>query len=376
MVRFPALSQCALAFLALFSFSGSGLAAQSDAHPSQAPVPPPAQNTGPAQTNPVAQPAAPPTTSPASQAPTLTIRETVRRVIVDVMVRDANGKPVHGLTASDFSITEDKQPQRVLSFDTYDFDKPSISRGPNAPPLPPDVFLNVPTVPERGPLYVMLLDLVNTQVDNQMWARQQILKFISNKPAGTRFAIFVNSDMLRLVQGFTDDKDLLYATLDPNHPKPDVPRVFLLGLNYGYGDPYAAADMLTHIGQYLDGIPGRKNLIWASDIFPLAIGAQADDPAYWDIDVKTELNELAQAQVAIFPLDVAGVGVQPAALIRYAREDIISSATGGRSFFSTNDVTGALEEATEDGGNYYTLTYAPPSRMEDDKCHNHLGETP
>jgi hypothetical protein len=42
-----------------------------------------------------------------------------------------------------------------------------------------------------------------------MYARQQILKFIRNKPEGTRFAIFVSTDKLRLVQGFTADKDLL-----------------------------------------------------------------------------------------------------------------------------------------------------------------------
>src|SRR5271168_2794245 len=98
-----------------------------------------------------------------ASAPTMTIRETVRRVIVDVMVRDSSGKPVHGLTADDFSIVEDNQPQRVLSFDVYDFDKQSISRGPDAPPLPPNVFVNIPAAPERGPLYVMLYDLVNTE---------------------------------------------------------------------------------------------------------------------------------------------------------------------------------------------------------------------
>jgi VWFA-related protein len=231
----------------------------------------------------------------------MTIRQTVRRVIVDVTVQDANGKPVHGLTANDFSVTEDKQPQRVLSFDVYDFDKPSISRGPNAPALPPNLFVNVPMVPERGPLYVMLYDLVNT--GNQMWATPQILKFIRSKPAGTRFAIFVNSDGLYLLQGFTDDKGLLYAALDPNHPKHHMPRVFLYARNYGAGNACTAVDVLTHIGKYLDGIPGRKNLIWASDLFPLPLGAEEGDSACRDTEVQAELNALAQAQVAIFPLE-------------------------------------------------------------------------
>ncbi|HME34135.1 MAG TPA: VWA domain-containing protein [Candidatus Sulfotelmatobacter sp.] len=333
--------------------------------------------------------APPPTTSPEAQEPTLTIRQTVQRVIVDVMVRDSDGKPVHGLKADDFSIAEDKQPQRVLSFDVYNFDKPSISRAPNAPPLPPHVFENLPATPERGPLYVMLLDLVNTEMADQMMARQQVLKFIRSKPEGTRFAVFVTTDKLRLVQGFTEDKDLLYAAVDPKHPKSHVPKVFLLARNYGYGDPYTAVDMLTHIGQYLDGIPGRKNLIWVAGIFPLAIAAQEGDSAYWASDVRAEMNGLAQAEVAVFPVNVSGVETNPAgtliggarsnmqpaangssALLNYSAQEEIASVTGGRAFYSVNDLAEILSTATEDGGNYYTLTYSPPNHSDDGKCHN------
>jgi len=275
----------------------------------------PAPSAAPAATSPDAAPAQAPTQTPAASAgeqePTVTIRQTVRRVIVDVMVRDADGKPVQGLTAEDFSVTEDKQPQRVLSFDLYDFDKPSISRGPNPAPLPPNVFLNVPEVPERGPLYVMLYDLVNTETEDQMTARGQILKFIRNKPEGTRFAIFVNSDEMYLAQGFTTDKDVLYAVLDGKHSRPHVPKVFLYGRSYGSHNPYTAIDVLTHIGQYLDGIPGRKNVIWMAGTFPTAIYAQAGNPVEAGDRIRAEMNALAQAEVAVFPVNVRGVVVSP-----------------------------------------------------------------
>ena len=196
MSRFPALSPWLLALLVLAFFPAVPTGAQSHVAQAQAQASSPkeTQNTGAAQAQPDTASGPTPAAGPDAQSPTLTIRQTVRRVVVDVMVRDANGKPVHGLTAKDFLLTEDRQPQRVLSFDVYDFDKPSISRGPNAPALPPNVFVNVPKVAERGPLYVMLYDLVNTEVEDQMTARQQILKFISTKPEGTRFAVFVNSD--------------------------------------------------------------------------------------------------------------------------------------------------------------------------------------
>ncbi|HEY1679293.1 MAG TPA: VWA domain-containing protein [Candidatus Sulfotelmatobacter sp.] len=345
----------------------------------------------------------------------MTIRQAVRRVIVDVMVRDSHGEAVHGLTSKDFSVTDDNHPQRILSFDAYDFTKESISRGPNAPPLPPNVFVNVPSAPERGPLYVLLLDLVNTAMEDQMTARQQILKFIANKPAGTRFAIFVTTDKLRLVQGFTDDKDVLYAALDPNHPGPHIPKIFLMGTNYGRGDPYTALDMLMHLGQYLDGIPGRKNLIWVAGQFDIALFPVDGDPADLQAKIRAEINAMAQAQVAVFPVDVRGVVVNPEGALtgarpnggaatvapnmnagnsasdptnnpvlqgmqashvgssldrNYATENQVASVTGGHAFFSTNDLADALGQATEQGGNYYTLTYAPPAGADNGKCHN------
>lgn len=370
MILVPALSRCALTCLILSFLPVAQLAAQSGAPQSRAQDPSPAQNKGTTPTKLVGQPA--PELPTEAQESTLTFHQTVRRVIVDVMVRDGNGQPVHGLTANDFSVMEDKQPQRILSFDVYDFDKASISRAPNAPPLPRGVFENIPKVPERGPLYVMLLDLVNTETVDQMMARQQVLKFIQNKPAGTRFAVFITTDKLYLVQGFTEDKDQLYAALNPNRPKSHVPKVFLLARNYGYGNPYTAVDMLTHIGEYLDGIPGRKNLIWVAGAFPLSGSPEEGNSPLSDL-IKAAINALAQAQIAVFPADVSGVDPNPAAgtyVASKAAEEEIASLTGGRAFYSDNGLVDILNTDTEDGGNYYTLTYSPPAYTNDGNCHN------
>jgi VWFA-related protein len=370
MPRFAERSRWILAFLVFSFFSVAALTAQSDAgqSPTSPSSSPPPQSASPAEVPLDAHPA-PPIENEA-QYPAVTIRETVRRVVVDVMVRDGSGKPVHGLTAEDFLVTEDKRPQHVLSFDVYDFDKVSIARAPNAPPLPPNVFENVPAAPEHGPLYVMLLDLVNTEVNDQMTSRSQVLKFIRSKPAGTRFAVFVTSDKLYLVQGFTDDKDLLYTAVNSKKPKSHVPRVFLMGRNFGKSNAYSAVDMLTHIGEYLDGIPGRKNLIWVSGNFPLAVPPEEGNSPLAD-DIKAEMNALAQADVAVFPVEVSGVDPNPAVSnlnASQASAENIAAATGGLAFYSTNDVGEAITTATEAGGSYYTLTYAPPSQ-EDEKCH-------
>jgi VWFA-related protein len=364
-------------------------------------------NISSAQSNSPAQSPAQTATIPLD---TLTIRKTVRQVVVDVVVRDSNNKPVHGLTAHDFVVAEDGQLQKVISFDVHDFDSPSISLAPNGPHPALNNFVNIPTAPERGPLYVILYDLVNMQVDDQIDARRQTLKFINSKPDGTRFAIFVRSDSLYLVQGFTDDKQFLYAALDPQNPKAHVPRVFLMGRNFGYGDPVSVVAVLTQITEFLEGVPGHKNLIWMAGTFPLALVPRKEDPREYEDDIKKEINGLTRAEVAVYPVNVGGVIVNPpgaltgagpsngvggaatapttplapadpnnggmiiairtegsgdSVITDYAVQRSIANMTGGRAFYSTNDISAVLTEATEDEGTYYSLSYSPTNQKDD-----------
>ncbi len=376
----------------------------------------PAQSDAPAANAPAQQSVVP------SDIPT--IRSTVRRVIVDVVVRDSDHRAVHGLTAKDFAVTEDGHPQNISSFDVHDFDTPSISLPANAPHLPVNHFVNIPAVPERGPLYVLLYDMVNTEIADQPDARRQVMNFIKKIPSGARFALFVHSDTLALVQGFTDDKDLLFAALDPKHPRPHVPMVFMMGKNLGYGDPVSSMNILTQVTQYLEGIPGHKNLIWLAGTFPLSLFPRKEDPREYQDDIRAEINVLTRAEVAIYPINVSGVPVNPpgqltgarprggnansevvpfpgapiasnggggdlgaagpadvsgqlqatqsegsgdSAITDYMVQKGVSEATGGQAFWSTNDVTGALDEVTEVDGNYYSITYSPTNKNDDGK---------
>jgi VWFA-related protein len=351
---------------------------------------------------------------------TTVFKANVRRVIVDVVVTDASGKAVSGLTKQDFSVAEDGEQQQILSFDANGF-KPGMDyMPPNLPPEPPNTFVNLPKTPEKGPLYVFLFDLVNmdnqdqmeltvNQHADQMFARQQLVKFIESKPEGSRFAIFVRSDGLHLIQGFTSDKQQLLAAIDPHHPGPHIPQVFLMGQNWDRGDTQSALAVLRYIAEYLDGLPGRKNLIWFSGGFPLYLFPTDEDVPDYAEKVRATLDLVARDQIAIYPVDVRGVVVvnwhatdadpggaadsggqfsarntgSPSAssgssqssggaaaslnsgggvsiLARsYMAEDEIAQATGGRAFYSNNDLAGALTDATETGQSYYSLTYAP-----------------
>jgi hypothetical protein len=82
---------------------GSGVFAQSTAAPQAAAQPAPGQ---------------PPAQAGASAPPTPTIRVYVTRVVLDVLVTDAKGGVVTGLTRDDFKVTDAGEPQTITNFDT------------------------------------------------------------------------------------------------------------------------------------------------------------------------------------------------------------------------------------------------------------------
>jgi VWFA-related protein len=311
-----------------------------------------------------------------------TLRLDVRRVPVDVVVTDKLGNPVRGLTKDEFVITEDKVGQNVLSFDYSDGAAPSFVP-PKLPALPANTFVNLPTEPEQGPLYVLYYDMVNTPIEDQMSAHQQLLDFIDNAKPGTRIALFVNAAGLHLIQGFTSDHKLLHAAILSKGPGPHVPQVFLYGNTYGSTDAGAALHCLTFLADYLSGIPGRKNLIWLSSMFPIPVaptqvnGGDATGtnslnptggPSFLDLtellkeSLKKTYSSMMRSQVALYLVDLKGVDpTNPPGntILNYTYEDTIASATGGRAYHGSNRIRAMVDKAVVNGESYYTLSYSP-----------------
>jgi VWFA-related protein len=412
------------------------------------PVPTPARN--PASS----KPATPPPT-PQQEAPALIIHQAVRRVIVDVVVTDPRNRPVLGLKADDFRIFEDGKPQTIRHFDAH---SPSESDNPlpRLPELPPHTFMNLPSSPETGPITVILYDLLNTPLDVQLSAHRSILHFLKSNPPTGQTAIFVLSDRLHLLQGFTGDKTQLLAAADskaahsqrstilesPNDVDqaaqsisdagqgpagevagagPGKPAPGLNGAADHSNTPSSPEDMLAHaealeasamldlrvdstlealnqIAGFLSAVPGRKNLIWLSGSFPVNI-APDPDAAFSGYDLVRSYAEkikmtgdlLNESQVAVYPVDIRGLTVNPMfdassrktyapgsagasgipadvkAVQDYTRQqtaehstmDAIGGQTGGHAFYNTNGLEQAMQSAVKDGSSYYSLEYAP-----------------
>ena len=297
-------------------------------------------------------------TTPGQPATVPTLHANTRLVIVDVVVSDAKGNPVHKLTQSDFMLSEGGKPQTISHFEEHT--ALSVVDNAKLPPMPklePGVFTNYTPAPPAGAINVLLLDALNTPMQDQAFVRQQMLKYLRQPRPGARMAIFGLATQLHMLQGFTSDPDLLRKAIDSKKnlakgsPLLDDP---VSGNTYGVdtlsdqvsdamGNAPGAAtvvaqmqqfeaeqatfqlqlraqytlDAMNALGRYLASIPGRKNLIWFSGSFPINVLPDGDltDPFAAMMSMEDEYREtvnlLARAQVSVYPIDARGLMPPP-----------------------------------------------------------------
>jgi hypothetical protein len=164
------------------------------------------------------QPSQPPATQLPSQSGVATLRAGTQLVVVDVVVTDKNQKPIHGLKASDFTLTEENTPQTIKHFEEHTALTPAdATKFPALPKFPPGIFTNYTPAPVNGAVNLLLLDALNTPVRDQAYVRQQLLAYLNATPPGTRIAIFGLATQLTILQwlhqrpGNTQGGDILKA---------------------------------------------------------------------------------------------------------------------------------------------------------------------
>jgi len=283
------------------------------------------------------------TTAPDTNTPSSTLRVNSRAVLVDVVVTDKSGKPVTGLKQDAFAVTEQGKPQAIGFFEEHTA-APAAPK--EIPKLPPDVFSNFSPFAQPAAVNVLLLDSLNTRVESQTVVHQQALKFLKDLKPGSRMAVFTMGKGLHFIQGFTDDPALLFAALS-NKKNNEVQssdmlkgqaetnaQANLIGMmsapvQGGSGATSANPGMiaalqemiqendtsretdralltlanLQRLATFLNGFPGRKNVIWFSESPSVARRVDQQMEQEWQ---KTQ-NMLAAARVALYPVDARGV---------------------------------------------------------------------
>ena len=369
-----------------------------------------------------------------------TIRVTTRLVQVVAIVRDKKG-PVADLTKKDFEITDGGKPRQIATFSVA-----KASERVRRSALPPNVFTNRLDQNSDPPVAatVLLFDRLNTQFADQATARKQILGFLKSLDPQSPVAIYGLGNQLRILQDFTDDPARLTkaleglrngdspllrnstldglvnestsASLAPgNATTPGVPDLPALGPDElaSLLEPMATFNLdrrvsmtlsaMMVIANRMGGVPGRKNLIWISGGFPLAMAFDhggitgVQRVVTYAGPMKDAAIAIDRANVAIYPVDARGLQIEnniradvptlrdqrglgqtynlPTAEQMAGNREIetmktLAEWTGGKAFYNTNDVKGAVKQATEDAEVTYTLGFYVDEKELDSNYHD------
>jgi len=375
-----------------------------------------------------AQSQAPQPTS--AQAPAV-IRSTTRLVQINAIVHNKKGAPVPGLKKEDFTILDQGQEQQVAIFSANAAAPAAPSAATILPPnVFSNRFDQGGQAP--GCVTVILFDALNTEFTDQAYARQQVVKFLRQLKPEDHVAIYLLTTKLTILNEFTQDSSALLRAIDrfegytsaplsASNPEPLDPRIpeanrsvpdgfaselraFLDGASGRFSDfaninrAETTVSAIEGIANHVAYVPGRKSLVWVSGSFPFTIGYDADSlfdigrehRSFGDI-LEHAARALNQANMAIYPVDARGLmgsalyspgnarGFNPAVSprIRNLGPDqgnfdtmiTLADRTGGKAFYNTNDIEGAVQRAITDGQFTYTLGFYPTHGRWDGKFH-------
>lgn len=370
------------------------------------------------QTSPAQNPQSP-ASAPASAEPTAVLRTTTRLVQLNVIVQDKRGQPVRGLNKEDFTILDNGKPQTIAFFSNESGSPQPSAELASVRSLPSNVFGNrihrESDLP--GSVTVILFDALNTSFKDQSYAKSQVLKFLQQLQPQDHVAIYLLTKQLTVINEFTQDSKSLLTAIerfqaDPSTLLKAANPEYLVAADTGAHDAKAAqhlaalmnlsssnlsdlanldrvqitAQALTAIANHVAGIPGRKNLVWVSGGFPMAISLTSSQDSPVDSQsqnfaplVHNALRAVNQANLAIYPVDARGLFVPESTDASIAHSfgpyspptdlaagqdeqstmNIIATQTGGHAFFNSNDIKGAIRRTIADSNSNYLVGFYP-----------------
>lgn len=296
---------------------------------------------------------------PAKAAP-----EAESLIRLNVVVNDKSGKPVSGLEQRDFTVIDNKQPEKILSFEAV--------TDATADSEPVEV--------------VLVVDAVNIGFTRVAYARDQIKKFLrkdGGKLARPVSITFLSDSGLNAQGTSSRDADALAGYLDQN---PSSLRTINRSQGFYGADDRAQISIngFEQLTAYAAQRPGRKIVICVSPGWPLLAGPNVEEQltaknreAIFStiVSLSTRLREAGVTLYNVDPLGPAenegrefyyetflkGVRSPNQVSLGDLALQVLAFQSGGRVLNSNNDVAEEIAKCIQDANAYYVITFAPPA---------------
>jgi len=350
-------------------------------------------------------------------------------VQVPVVIVDKAGNHIPNLKKEDFVLLESGKEQTITAFEEVTANKSLLP----APESAPGVFHNIALAPggQARSVMVVALDTLNTPMLDQTYGRRELLKFLAKNLDSSQIfgLVVISSKGLSVIHGLTgNSKELIEALNKVGSEQPAMtgistdaqvasvsgdppvfdPIAFATGTGNSLGmlenfATSADASVATFkqeaaiettlnaflgIAWSLQGIPGKKSIVWATGGMPFYLDSPSTIPGgYLSSLWERTMTVLNESNVSVYPVDVRGLlnyslEAEPARqnmpthgssrandAMRQATDRSwlntsatdtlreVAAMTGGKAFYNNNDVAGLFKRAVDDSSSYYLIGY-------------------
>jgi VWFA-related protein len=350
--------------------------------------------------------------SAAQQSGGFVLKENAELVLTNIVVRDAKtGEVVRGLSQSDFSIFENGKRQAISSFDFQSVDMATplneatisgLAAGPNGN-VNRAAIVARPEDLRNHRLIVMFFDLTSMQPEDLDRSVKAARDFLTNKMQPADLVALVSlGDTLKVDQDFTSDKKALANEVGIYNGTQG--QGFAGGANANtnqaedttgytpdeseYNDLNTDRELfaLRAVAKSLEKITEKKSLLYFS-------GGISRDGIENQASLRAAINSAVRANLAVYSVDTRGLqAISPlgdastgsirgsgafngAALSsnmssNFASQEVmatLSSDTGGKAFFDSNDFAPAFAQIQRDTSAYYAVGFHSTNPVRDGK---------
>src|SRR5215472_10415815 len=334
------------------------------------------------------------------------LRSSSDLVRIDVEVTDRYGKPVKGLRADQFTVTDDGQPQKASIFSYEDIEAVETAPDSDAKPIvlavdtPNDVVAQDEGEQARNRrLLVLFFDLTSLGNDDLIRAHDAAAKFVRQQMTRADLVSVVSLNTnLRVLCDFTNDRDRLntaIARLLPGVSSQLSNPLYAAAQNGEYdvqqdtGAAFTAdetefnvfntdqkLEAIEGLANVLSAIPGRKSVIE----FTGGITQTGEENR---TQLRAATDAANRANVSIYSIDsrglmaavpggdvtsdaASGTSMFTGAAVFHQTDQregsrdtlaTLSTDTGGRAFFDLGDLSDAFPKIQQDNGGYYLVGY-------------------
>ena len=297
-----------------------------------------------------------PQAAPLSQSPASAADAAAGLIQLDVVITDKAGKPVAGLDHSSFTLLDNGQPEKILSFHAFD---------------------EVTAKPDPPVEVVLVIDTIDMPSKLASYEGQEVERFLRQNGGHLARPVLIcllSRKSLSVTPQPSSDGNALAAWIDA-----DIERRSIPGAENAMGEDPPGLLALKALGSVATSErrkPGRKLLVWIGPGWGVGSGASLEDVGrreYLFNAVVWFSTLLREARITLYSISAGETdyrtlvdpgflnGVKSFRQAKFSNLDrrVLALQSGGRVLEPVSDLASQIDSCVEEASAFYSLSFDP-----------------